>query len=42
MYFKCPDNTLIDGFNNKCVMLSNFYDFYNGISNYIKSINLPY
>ena len=23
-------------------MISNFDDFYNGISNYIKSINLPY
>ncbi len=38
---KCPNNTLSDGFNNKCIILNNFDDFYNGISNYIKSINPP-
>ena len=38
---KCPDNTLSDRFTSTCHLISNFDDFYNGITNYIISINPP-
>ena len=38
---KCPYNTLTDGINQQCLTLNYFDKFYNGIVNYIISMNPP-